>query len=78
VADRPGHDYRYAIDASKLETELQWRAQETFQTGLDKTVRWYLSNEAWWAPLRSGIYGGERLGLALAAPRVAAAGSGTS
>lgn len=62
VADRPGHDRRYAIDATKLETELGWRAAETFKTGLEKTVRWYLENEAWWAPLRSG-YAGERLGL---------------
>jgi dTDP-glucose 4,6-dehydratase len=52
VADRPGHDHRYAIDASKLETELGWRAQETFETGLAKTVRWYLDNRAWWEPLR--------------------------
>ena len=63
VADRPGHDQRYAIDASKLEDELGWRAQENFETGLYKTVEWYLANESWWKPLRSGIYGGERLGL---------------
>jgi dTDP-glucose 4,6-dehydratase len=62
VADRPGHDARYAIDATKLEDELGWRAQENFETGIDKTVRWYLDNEWWWAPLRSG-YGGGRLGL---------------
>ena len=62
VKDRPGHDLRYAIDASKLESELGWRAKETFETGIDKTVRWYLDNEWWWQPLRER-YGGERLGL---------------
>jgi dTDP-glucose 4,6-dehydratase len=63
VCDRPGHDHRYAIDATKLETELGWRAQETFETGLAKTVRWYLDNRSWWEPLRKGVYSGERLGL---------------
>lgn len=63
VTDRPGHDRRYAIDANKLETELGWRAHETFKTGLEKTVRWYLDNEAWWGPLRGGRYDGQRLGL---------------
>jgi dTDP-glucose 4,6-dehydratase len=63
VTDRPGHDHRYAIDASKLETELSWRALETFETGIDKTVRWYLDNEAWWRPLRGSVYSGERLGV---------------
>ena len=63
VADRPGHDARYAIDATKLEDELGWRARETFETGLEKTVRWYLDNEAWWRPLREKTYSGERLGL---------------
>jgi dTDP-glucose 4,6-dehydratase len=63
VADRPGHDQRYAIDASKLETELGWRAQETFETGIQKTVRWYLENTDWWQPLRETVYRGERLGL---------------
>lgn len=63
VADRPGHDQRYAIDASRLETELGWRAQETFETGLEKTIRWYLDNEDWWKPLRASVYAGERLGL---------------
>jgi dTDP-glucose 4,6-dehydratase len=62
VADRPGHDARYAIDATKLETELGWQAQETFETGLRKTIQWYLDNEAWWAPLRER-YAGQRLGL---------------
>ena len=62
VTDRPGHDARYAIDASKLETELGWRAGEDFDSGIEKTVKWYLDNEWWWQPLRTG-YGGERLGL---------------
>ena len=62
VTDRPGHDHRYAIDASKTENELGWHAQETFETGIARTVRWYLDNEAWWAPLRKG-YAGERLGV---------------
>jgi dTDP-glucose 4,6-dehydratase len=63
VADRPGHDQRYAIDAGKLETELGWRALETFETGIEKTVRWYLEHPDWWRPLRDRVYGGERLGL---------------
>lgn len=62
VTDRPGHDQRYAIDASKLETQLGWRASETFETGLRKTVEWYLSNSQWWEPLRQR-YDGSRLGL---------------
>jgi len=63
VPDRPGHDLRYAIDCSKLERELGWRAQESFETGLAKTVRWYLENRDWWQPLRQRVYQGERLGL---------------
>lgn len=63
VTDRPGHDQRYAIDANKLETELGWRAQENFDTGIEKTVRWYIANEWWWRPLRERVYQGERLGL---------------
>ena len=62
VTDRPGHDARYAIDASKLEDELGWRAQENFDTGIEKTVRWYLDNDWWWQPLRER-YAGQRLGL---------------
>jgi dTDP-glucose 4,6-dehydratase len=65
VADRPGHDHRYAIDPSKLERELGWTAQESFDTGIEKTVRWYLDNEAWWRPIRDGNYSGQRLGLAV-------------
>ena len=62
VTDRPGHDWRYAIDAGKIQSELGWRAEESFETGIDKTVSWYLENEAWWQPLRKG-YAGTRLGL---------------
>jgi dTDP-glucose 4,6-dehydratase len=64
VKDRPGHDRRYAIDATKLETELGWRAQETFETGIEKTVRWYLENRAWWERLLERGYQAKRLGLA--------------
>jgi dTDP-glucose 4,6-dehydratase len=63
VADRPGHDHRYAIDAGKLERELGWRAGHDFDSGLAETVRWYLDNRTWWEPLRKGVYAGERLGL---------------
>ena len=73
VADRPGHDQRYAIDATKLERELGWKAQETFESGIEKTVRWYLDNEWWWRPLREQIYAGERLGV-LAEPAAATGG----
>jgi dTDP-glucose 4,6-dehydratase len=66
VADRPGHDQRYAIDATKLENELGWRGQETFETGIEKTVRWYLDHTDWWQPLRNKVYAGERLGLVTA------------
>lgn len=62
VEDRPGHDARYAIDADKLETELGWRAEEDFDSGIAKTVEWYLANEWWWQPLRDR-YSGQRLGL---------------
>jgi dTDP-glucose 4,6-dehydratase len=62
VQDRPGHDLRYAIDCSKIERELGWRPAETFDTGLRKTVQWYLDNRGWWQAIRSGKYRGERLG----------------
>ncbi|WP_140984175.1 dTDP-glucose 4,6-dehydratase [Asticcacaulis tiandongensis] len=55
VTDRPGHDRRYAIDATRLETELGWQAQETFETGIEKTVLWYLENRHWWQPLRERL-----------------------
>lgn len=63
VTDRPGHDQRYAIDAGKIERELGWRPQETFESGLRRTVEWYLANEWWWRAIRDGSYQGERLGL---------------
>jgi dTDP-glucose 4,6-dehydratase len=65
VTDRPGHDLRYAIDASKIERELGWRPAETFETGLRKTVAWYINNRDWWERVRSGGYRGERLGIAV-------------
>lgn len=63
VTDRPGHDMRYAIDAAKIERELGWRPQETFESGIRKTVQWYLANESWWKRVQDGSYAGERLGL---------------
>jgi dTDP-glucose 4,6-dehydratase len=62
VDDRPGHDRRYAIDASKIDRDLGWRPSESFESGLTRTVRWYLDNEWWWRPIREGRYAGERLG----------------
>jgi len=62
VTDRPGHDRRYAIDASKIERELGWTPSESFESGLARTIDWYLDNEWWWKPLRDGRYAGERLG----------------
>ncbi len=62
VADRPGHDRRYAIDAAKIERELGWTPQESFESGLEKTIAWYLDNEWWWRPIRDGRYAGQRLG----------------
>ena len=63
VKDRPGHDVRYAIDASKIQRELGWMPQETFESGLRKTVEWYLDNEDWWQSVLDGSYQGQRLGL---------------
>jgi len=62
VADRPGHDRRYAIDCSKAERELGWSTQESFESGLEKTVDWYLANDWWWRPIRERKYSGGRLG----------------
>jgi dTDP-glucose 4,6-dehydratase len=62
VKDRPGHDARYAIDASKIERELGWVPEETFETGLRKTVQWYLTNAPWWERVLSGAYRMERIG----------------
>ena len=67
VTDRPGHDRRYAIDASKIDAELGWRPQWTFEEGLEETVDWYLANEDWWRPIREKRYSGERLGAGNAA-----------
>jgi dTDP-glucose 4,6-dehydratase len=62
VKDRPGHDARYAIDASKMASELNWTPLESFETGLRKTVRWYLDNESWWTQVLNGRYQLQRLG----------------
>jgi dTDP-glucose 4,6-dehydratase len=62
VTDRPGHDRRYAIDPAKIENDLGWRAQENFETGIEKTIDWYLENEWWWRPIREKKYAGDRLG----------------
>ncbi|HWE72563.1 MAG TPA: dTDP-glucose 4,6-dehydratase [Stellaceae bacterium] len=62
VTDRPGHDLRYAVDDAKIRRELQWEPKETLETGLKKTVHWYLDNRDWWEKIRSGGYHGERLG----------------
>lgn len=64
VTDRPGHDLRYAIDANKIKEDLGWVPQETFESGIRKTVNWYLNNQAWWQRVMDGSYAGERLGLA--------------
>jgi dTDP-glucose 4,6-dehydratase len=63
VADRPGHDLRYAIDPARICGELGWQPQETFESGLRKTVEWYLSNRSWWQAIRDNVYAGERLGV---------------
>ena len=71
VTDRPGHDARYAIDATKINTELGWAPKESFDSGLRRTVEWYLANPSWWRDIRSGIYRGQRLGVGAAAETVA-------
>jgi dTDP-glucose 4,6-dehydratase len=68
VADRPGHDLRYAVDPTRIESELGWRPRETFESGLALTVDWYLANKAWWRPLKEKVYDGGRLGLARVRP----------
>ena len=65
VEDRPGHDARYAIDASKINREVGWKACESFESALRNTVSWYLDNREWWQPIRSNTYRGERLGAAV-------------
>ena len=72
VTDRPGHDRRYAMDAAKIRRELGWQPRESFDTGLRKTVAWYLDNRSWWEPIWSQKYRGARLGTA---PQIAAAGA---
>jgi len=62
VKDRPGHDVRYAIDASKIAKDLDWRPEETFESGLEKTIEWYLNNKEWWSAVLDGSYQRERLG----------------
>ena len=62
VTDRPGHDFRYAIDASKINKDLGWSPAETFETGIRKTIQWYLDNESWWQHIQEGTYNQERLG----------------
>ncbi|MEX0499458.1 dTDP-glucose 4,6-dehydratase [Raoultella terrigena] len=63
VKDRPGHDLRYAIDAAKIQRDLGWVPEETFESGIEKTVHWYLNNQTWWQRVLDGSYAGERLGL---------------
>jgi dTDP-glucose 4,6-dehydratase len=67
VEDRPGHDLRYAIDAAHAHGQLGWKPRESFESGLERTVRWYLDHQEWWRPLRQSVYAGERLGLVQAA-----------
>ena len=63
VKDRPGHDLRYAIDANKIEQELGWKPEQTFDSGIRKTVEWYLNNKEWWSRVQDGSYSRERLGI---------------
>jgi dTDP-glucose 4,6-dehydratase len=63
VPDRPGHDFRYALDCTRIGTELGWRPQQTFERGLRDTVQWYLRNRAWWQRIRDKVYAGDRLGV---------------
>ena len=63
VADRPGHDFRYAIDASKIKDELDWQPKEKLASGIEKTIRWYMDNEPWWQSIKDNTYQQERLGV---------------
>jgi len=62
VTDRPGHDFRYEIDPSRAEAALGWKAPHDFETGLGRTIDWYLANRAWWEKIRAARYAGQRLG----------------
>ena len=63
VKDRPGHDFRYAIDAEKIKTNLGWEPKESFDSGLRKTIHWYLNNKTWWKSIQKNTYEQERLGV---------------
>ena len=63
VKDRPGHDFRYAIDSSKIKNNLNWLPKETFRSGIKKTIHWYINNESWWRKIQKQHYSQERLGL---------------
>ena len=63
VKDRPGHDVRYAVDATKINKELGWRPNETFESGIRKTVQWYINNKNWWERILSGSYNLGRIGI---------------
>ena len=63
VNDRPGHDFRYAIDASKMRIELNWEPKEDFKSGIEKTINWYLDNKLWWKSIQDNTYQQERLGV---------------
>jgi dTDP-glucose 4,6-dehydratase len=63
VTDRPGHDQRYAIDSSKIQTHLNWRPDESFESGLRKTVQWYLNNKSWWDPILNKDFSLTRIGI---------------
>ena len=63
VQDRPGHDFRYAVDASKLNSKLDWAPKESFESGLEKTIQWYINNKNWWTAILDKTYRQERLGV---------------
>ena len=63
VDDRPGHDKRYAVDSTKLKNTLKWKPRESFQSGIKKTIKWYLNNEDWWRKIQKNNYNQQRLGL---------------
>ena len=64
MTDRPGHDFRYEIDPARTEAALGWTAPHDFETGLARTIDWYLDNQAWWEGVRAARYAGQRLGVA--------------